>query len=110
MGEVLTFQPRVKATRDIAAEVPLPARPSNMREAWCDPDNWQVSRKGDPFIQIRAKGREYCVTLWRTKDSWWAWCIALNGEPIWSPAEWDVEHEARDAAWKALEELEGMQT
>jgi hypothetical protein len=71
-----------------------------MREPWCDPDNWRVSKKGNPFIRIRARGREYCVTIWRTKDGWWSWCIGRDSrnEPLWSSFEFNAEHEAREAA------------
>jgi hypothetical protein len=113
MGEVLTFSPRLKPTPVVSPTAHAPARPSanpSLWDIWSDPASWLLSAKGNPYIRIDGERDEYCVTIWRTKDGWWRWCIGRDSrnEPLWSPFEFDTEYEAREAAWKALEELEGM--
>ena len=62
MGEVLAFRPRAQAmpglrSSPIAPPTALaPAR--TLRDIWCDPAEWQVSRKGNLFIRIDGEKGE----------------------------------------------------
>lgn len=137
MGEILTFQPKpastpvglgakaklialaprraVNAMRAALAPTPPTALTHGRNTAtlwsiWNDHLNWEVSARGNHFIKLTSEriGRDYCVTLFPRKGAW-SWCIAVNGEPNWSPVLLSCEDEARATAWKALEELETME-
>jgi len=86
-----------------------PVEGERLWSIWSDPASWETSAKGNPFVRFTNKrtGREFCVTIFPRRGAF-AWCIARDGEPIWSPVEYGAEAEARDAAWLALEELEGV--
>jgi hypothetical protein len=96
---------RLAFTPPAALPATPPAMPS-LRDIWLDPDNWRVSSKGNRFVRIDGAMKSYCVTIFPRRGAW-AWCIGGEFyEPIWSPVGYDAEAEAREAAWKALEELE----
>jgi hypothetical protein len=112
-AKLIALGPR-RAKQIAASRVSPPAtlapakKTASMWSIWSDPDNWATSIKGNPFIKLTnaRTGCEYCVTIFPRRGSW-SWCIARNGEPIWSPDGYETERQARDAAWSSLEKLEG---
>jgi hypothetical protein len=64
VGEVVAFKPRFgrPSSSSPAPASPTaltPARPKrSLRDVWSDPANWQISRKGNPFMIFRRFGEQ----------------------------------------------------
>jgi hypothetical protein len=108
MGEVLSFRPKRPLSESTvvadarAAAATMPAWSVELWAGYYDLANWQVSRKGNPFVWVAGRP----VTVFQ-RGGGWRWSIGRSARegPLFSGQTYPTEREARDGAWEALKAM-----
>jgi hypothetical protein len=63
---------------------------------------WGVSWNGNQTLTFRAEGMQVRVTVFAGQVEVWAYCIAVAGQPSYSPGAYESQEAAKLAAFDEL--------